>query len=196
VRDSPQELLHGGRWSDRRGHRCGVHEAAAHGVGDADEVRTVGREPEDAPAWTEVDRIGLSTVRCPAAVEHDDAWSGRWSGAGFGWSRVLSRGEPDLVARGGAMLGGQCSAQGAATLARRTVSSAPHNVTRMERGCQRGGVGRSCGCAIDGGDGSSRAATSASLAPMLRSCSCSVWSKQQEASHSHFSSRKRPGWKG
>jgi hypothetical protein len=107
VGDSPQELLHGGRWSDRGGLRCGVHEAAAHVVGDAGEVRTVGREPEDAPAWTEVDRIGLSMVRCPAAVEHDDAWSGRWSGAGFGWSQVLSRGEPDLAARGGAVLGGQ-----------------------------------------------------------------------------------------
>jgi hypothetical protein len=105
-------------------------------VGDAGEVRAVGREPEDAPAWTEVDRIGLSTVRCPAAVEHDDTWSGRWSGAGFAWSRVLSRGEPDLAARGGAVLGGQCSAQGAAALARRMVSSAPHSVTRMERGCQ------------------------------------------------------------
>jgi hypothetical protein len=42
-----------------------------------------GREPEDAPAWTEVDRIGLSTMRCPTAVEQDGAWSCRWSGADF-----------------------------------------------------------------------------------------------------------------
>jgi hypothetical protein len=194
VGDSPQQCAHDGGWSDRGGHRCRVHEAAAHVDGDAGEVRTVEREPEDAPAWTEVDRIGLSTVRCPVAVEHDDAWSGRWSGAGFGWSRVLNRGKPDLAARGGVVLGGQCSAQDAAALAWRTVSNAPHDTMRMERGCQRGGVGRSCGCAIDGGDGSSRAAASASLAPMLRSCS--VWSKQQEASHSHFSSSKWPGWRG
>jgi hypothetical protein len=53
-------------------------------VGDAGEVRAVGREPEDAPVWTEVDRIGLSAMRCPAAVEQDGVWSGRWSGAGFG----------------------------------------------------------------------------------------------------------------
>jgi hypothetical protein len=53
-------------------------------VGDADEVRAVGREPEDAPAWTEVDRIGLSAVRCPTSVEQDGAWSGRWSGVGGG----------------------------------------------------------------------------------------------------------------
>jgi hypothetical protein len=44
-------------------------EAAVRMVGDDGEVRAVGREPEDAPAWTEVDRIGLSVVRCPAAVE-------------------------------------------------------------------------------------------------------------------------------
>jgi hypothetical protein len=67
-------------------------------VGDAGDVRAVGREPEDAPTWMEVDRIGLSAVRCPTAIEQDGAWSGRWSGAGFGCSRVLSRGEPDLAA--------------------------------------------------------------------------------------------------
>jgi hypothetical protein len=33
-------------------------------VGDAGEVRAVGREPEDAPAWMEVDQSGLSAVRC------------------------------------------------------------------------------------------------------------------------------------
>jgi hypothetical protein len=66
------------------GHRCGVHEAAAHIVGDAGEVHAVGREPEDALAWTEVDRIGLSAVRCPADVEQDGVWSGRWSDTGFG----------------------------------------------------------------------------------------------------------------
>jgi hypothetical protein len=104
-------------------------------AGDAGEVRAVGREPEDTPAWTEEDRIGMSVVRCPAAVEHDNTWSSRWSGAGFGWSRVLSRGEPDLAARGGAVLGSQCSAQGAAALAQRTASSTAHGTTRMERGC-------------------------------------------------------------
>jgi hypothetical protein len=33
-------------------------------VGDASEVHPVGREPEDAPTWMEVDRSGLPTVRC------------------------------------------------------------------------------------------------------------------------------------
>jgi hypothetical protein len=33
-------------------------------VGDVGEVRVVGREPEDALAWTEVYRSGLSVVRC------------------------------------------------------------------------------------------------------------------------------------
>jgi hypothetical protein len=56
---------------------------AVHAVGDVGEVHVVGREPEDAPAWTEVDRIGLSTMRCPTAVEQDGAWSYRWSGADF-----------------------------------------------------------------------------------------------------------------
>jgi hypothetical protein len=51
------------------GHQLGVHEAVVRAVGDAGEVRAVGREPEDAPMWTEVDRIGLSAVRCLAAVE-------------------------------------------------------------------------------------------------------------------------------
>jgi hypothetical protein len=144
VGDSPQELLHGGKWSDRGGHRCGVHEAAAHVVGDAGEVRTVGREPEDAPAWTEVDRIGMSMVRCPAAVEHDDAWSGRWSGAGFGWSQVLSRGEPNLAARGGAVLGGQgqllrrLMRRGVAALRRR------HPVPEAARRAQQRGDGFAC----------------------------------------------------
>jgi hypothetical protein len=53
-------------------------------IGDASEVCAVGREPKDAPAWTEVDRIGLSAVRCPAAVEQDDTLSGRWSGVSGG----------------------------------------------------------------------------------------------------------------
>jgi hypothetical protein len=39
-------------------------EAVVRTVGDADVVRAMGREPEDAPTWTEVDRSGLSAVRC------------------------------------------------------------------------------------------------------------------------------------
>jgi hypothetical protein len=51
------------------GHQLGVHEAVVHVVGDAGEVHVVGREPEDAPMWMEVHRIGLSAVRCLAAIE-------------------------------------------------------------------------------------------------------------------------------
>jgi hypothetical protein len=57
-------------------------------VGDAGEVRAVGTVPEDAPVWTKVDRISLSVMRCPVAVEQDGVWSDRWSGAGFGKSSV------------------------------------------------------------------------------------------------------------
>jgi hypothetical protein len=53
---------------------------AVRTVGNTGEVRTVGREPEDALTWMKVDRIGLSTVRCPMAVEQDGTWSSRWSG--------------------------------------------------------------------------------------------------------------------
>jgi hypothetical protein len=69
----------------------------------------VGREPEDALAWMEVDQMGLSAVRCQVAVEQDGTWSSRWSGVEFRWSQVLSRGEPGLAARGGAVLNDQCS---------------------------------------------------------------------------------------
>jgi hypothetical protein len=65
------------RWVvGRGGHRWGFHEVVVRAVGDAGEVREVGREPKDAPAWTEVDWIGLSAMRCPAAVEQDGTWSG------------------------------------------------------------------------------------------------------------------------
>jgi hypothetical protein len=53
---------------------------AVRTVGNTGEVRAVGREPEDAPTWMKVDRIGLSAVRCPMAIEQDGAWSSRWSG--------------------------------------------------------------------------------------------------------------------
>jgi hypothetical protein len=104
----------------------------------------VGREPEDAPAWTEVDRIGMSMVRCLAAVEHDDAWSDRWRGAGFGWSRVLSRGEPDLAARGGVVLGGQ--GQLLQRLMRRGVAALWrwHPVPEAARRAQQRGDGFAC----------------------------------------------------
>jgi hypothetical protein len=70
--------------------------------------------------------------------------------------------------------------------ARSTASSAAHGATRTEHGCRRGGVAQWRGCATYRRDGSSWAAASASLAPML--CSCSLRSKQQEVGHSHFSS--------
>jgi hypothetical protein len=92
---------------------------------------------------------------------------------------ALARGSPSSVAT--PMLSRR-SSHGA----RSTVSSAAHGAMRTERGCRRGGVGRWRGCATDGRDGSSWATASASLAPMLRSCS--LRSKQQEVSHSHFSS--------
>jgi hypothetical protein len=64
--------------------------------------RAVGREPGDAPAWTEVDRIGLSAVRCPAAVEQGGAWSGRWSGIGGGLAlRADTKEEATLCVGGG-----------------------------------------------------------------------------------------------
>jgi hypothetical protein len=51
-------------------------------VGDASEVSMVGRKPEDAPAWTEVDRIGLFAVRCPVAKEEEGRSSLRSEGGG------------------------------------------------------------------------------------------------------------------
>jgi hypothetical protein len=52
-------------------------------VGDAGEVSAVGRKPEDAPTWTEVDRIGLFAVRCPVAEEEEGRSSLRSEGGGF-----------------------------------------------------------------------------------------------------------------
>jgi hypothetical protein len=103
----------------------------------------VGREPEDASAWTEVDRLGLSVVRCPTAVDQDGAWSGRWSGAGFGWSRVLSRGEPSLGSQGGVVLSGQCSAAHGIDLGQKlgwmlTIEGAPRRCTWVEKNQRRG----------------------------------------------------------
>jgi hypothetical protein len=51
------------------------HSAVVHMVGGASEMRAVGRELEDALMWMEVDRSGLSGVRCQAAIEEDSVRS-------------------------------------------------------------------------------------------------------------------------
>lgn len=56
-----------------------VGSTTVYTVGGATKVGAVGRELEDAPARTKVDRSSLSTVRCPVAVEKDGVWSGAGS---------------------------------------------------------------------------------------------------------------------
>jgi hypothetical protein len=73
-RDSPQRCAHDGGWSGRGGHRCGIHEAAAHVVGDASEVRT--------------DEAKLMAATSVSA-------GGRWSLSA--WRRLGRRKKPDWM---------------------------------------------------------------------------------------------------